>query len=65
MLDISMVGEKVLRTVVLSDAVGFTARMQSDEPNALQALAHDHQVFRAAVLAHEGQVVKSTGDGLL
>lgn len=65
MLDISMVGEKVLRTVVLSDAVGFTARMQSDEPNALQALAHDHQVFRAAVLAHEGEVVKSTGDGLL
>ncbi|MEI7577735.1 MAG: adenylate/guanylate cyclase domain-containing protein [Armatimonadota bacterium] len=60
-----MVGDKVLRTVVLSDAVGFTARMQADEPAALMALANDHTVFRAAVESHDGVVVKSTGDGLL
>lgn len=60
-----MLGEKVLRTVVLSDAVGFTARMQADEPEALRALSADHQVFREAVAAHGGVVVKSTGDGLL
>lgn len=60
-----MVGEKVLRTVVLSDAVAFTARMQADEPGALAALANDHKVFRAVVESHDGVVVKSTGDGLL
>jgi len=60
-----MVGDKVLRTVVLSDAVGFTARMQADEPSALAALSSDHLAFRTAVEGHEGVVVKSTGDGLL
>ncbi len=60
-----MVGEKVLRTVVLSDAVAFTARMQADEPGALTALANDHRAFRAVVESHDGVVVKSTGDGLL
>jgi hypothetical protein len=60
-----MVGDKVLRTVVLSDAVGFTARMQADEPAALAALSSDHLAFRSAVEGHEGVVVKSTGDGLL
>ena len=60
-----MVGDKVLRTVVLSDAVGFTARMQADEPAALEALSSDHLAFRIAVEGHEGVVVKSTGDGLL
>ncbi len=60
-----MVGEKVLRTVVLSDAVGFTSRMQADEPAALAALSNDHKVFRAVVESHDGVVIKSTGDGLL
>lgn len=58
-------GEKVLRTVVLSDAVAFTARMQADEPGALASLANDHKAFRAVVESHDGVVVKSTGDGLL
>ncbi len=60
-----MQGEKRLGTVVLTDAVGFTARMQADEPGALRSLANDHLAFRTVVEAHDGRVVKSTGDGLL
>jgi hypothetical protein len=50
---------------VLTDAVGFTERMRQNEPAALRLLAEHQQVFTKEFAAHQGQIIKSTGDGYL
>lgn len=60
-----MAGQRALLTVVITDAVGFSMRAGHDEERALAELHADFAIMRAAVEAHGGKVVKSTGDGLL
>jgi serine/threonine-protein kinase len=50
---------------MLTDAVGFSARMSVDEVLTLQLIRRDQQLMTTLCNAHEGQVLKSTGDGLL
>ena len=60
-----MAGQRALLTVVLTDAVGFSAKAGHDEESALRELNADFAIMRAAVEAHGGHVIKTTGDGLL
>jgi class 3 adenylate cyclase len=60
-----MEGTRALRTVVLTDAAGFTKRMREDEPGALVVLRADISVLETCIAAHDGTIVKRTGDGLL
>lgn len=60
-----MASKRALVTVLLTDAVGFSTRARENEALALEELGQDFAVIRAEVEAHQGRVLKSTGDGLL
>lgn len=55
----------MLAAIVVTDAVGFSARMSSDEEKALKAINQDLALMSDLCELCEGQVLKSTGDGLL
>lgn len=58
-------GHRTNATVVFTDCVGFSARMSDDEEQTLKLLNRDHKRMRRLCEQFEGQVLKSTGDGLL
>jgi len=60
-----MAGKRALVTVLLTDAVSFSTRIREDEAAALASLEADFEIIRSVAGAKEGNVLKSTGDGLL
>lgn len=58
-------GQRALAAIVVTDAVGFSARMSVDEENTLQLIQRDLALMAEHCEEFEGQVLKSTGDGLL
>ncbi|MGF1521964.1 MAG: protein kinase [Leptolyngbyaceae cyanobacterium] len=58
-------GRRTLAAIVLTDAVGFSARMSVEEENTLSLIHRDLKLFETICQQFEGRVIKSTGDGLL
>ncbi len=58
-------GERRLAAICFTDAVGYSARMQGDETDTLKLLRSDFERMGALCTQHGGEVLKSTGDGLL
>ncbi len=58
-------GGRRLAAIVFTDAVGYSARMQTDEASTLALVQSDFEQMRRQCGQHGGQVLKSTGDGLL
>jgi adenylate cyclase len=55
-----------LAAIVAADVVGYARLMGADETGTLEALrSHRRQLIDPLVAAHKGQIVKTTGDGLL
>jgi hypothetical protein len=50
---------------VFTDVVSFSARMHTDEVGTLKLLQRDFAEMRRLCAEHEGEVLKTTGDGLL
>ena len=50
---------------MLTDAVGFSARMSVNEVLTLELIRRDQQLMASLCQQHNGRVLKSTGDGLL
>jgi class 3 adenylate cyclase len=50
---------------MVTDAVGFSARMSVDEEQTLTLIHRDQQCMQQLCQQYEGRVLKSTGDGLL
>ncbi|MDV3353367.1 adenylate/guanylate cyclase domain-containing protein [Leptolyngbyaceae cyanobacterium CCMR0082] len=57
--------QRVLAAIVVTDAVGFSAQMSSDEERALAIINRDLKQIAGLCNVFKGQVLKSTGDGLL
>jgi len=57
--------ERVLATIVFTDVVGYSARMQQDERRTLALVARDLQFITDQCRKCGGRVLKNTGDGLL
>ena len=55
---------RVLATIVFTDAVGFSARMAADERGTIALLQRDLQYITHQCKAYGGRVLKNTGDGL-
>jgi len=58
-------GQRALAAIVFTDTVGFSKLMSKDEEGTLRLVARDLDLMKAACGAFGGQVLKSTGDGLL
>ena len=58
-------GQRSLAAIVFTDVVSFSARMQTDEELTLHILQRDFEAMRRICAAHQGTVLKTTGDGLL
>ncbi|MEB3268146.1 MAG: adenylate/guanylate cyclase domain-containing protein [Leptolyngbya sp.] len=56
---------RALAAIVLTDAVGFSARMSIDEGGTLRLIQRDLKMMESLCEQYQGQVLKSTGDGLL
>lgn len=61
----TLLGQRTLAAIVFTDAVNFSGMAQANEEHALRLLQRDTAGIRAIAAGHEGQVLKSTGDGLL
>ena len=57
--------QRVLAAIVVTDAVGFSAQMSADEERALAIINRDLKQIAGLCNVFKGQVLKSTGDGLL
>lgn len=57
--------QRALAAIVLTDAVSFSARMSVDEEGTLALIQRDLNLMADLCHCHDGQVLKSTGDGLL
>ncbi|MEL6230218.1 MAG: adenylate/guanylate cyclase domain-containing protein [Cyanobacteria bacterium J06627_3] len=57
--------QRVLAAIVVTDAVGFSAQMSADEERALATINRDLKQIAGLCKVFNGQVLKSTGDGLL
>lgn len=62
---VSEAGRRVLAAIVFTDVDDFSARVQENEEQTLALVRRDLERIRAVCAAHEGRVLKSTGDGLL
>ncbi len=58
-------GQRMLAAIIFTDTVGFSARMRKDEEQTLHLIARDLSLMKETCAKFEGQVLKSTGDGLL
>ncbi len=58
-------GHRTLAAIMLTDAVGFSARMSVQEELTLSQLQRDQVLMSRLCEQFEGKVLKSTGDGLL
>lgn len=57
--------QRALAAIVLTDAAGFSARMSDDEEGTLALIQRDLKLMARLCDSYGGQVLKSTGDGLL
>ncbi len=57
--------QRVLAAIVITDAVGFSARMSIDEETTLRLIQRDLRLMGDLCARYHGQLLKSTGDGLL
>ncbi|MEX2648075.1 MAG: tetratricopeptide repeat protein [Alphaproteobacteria bacterium] len=58
--------ERRLAAILCADAVGFSRSMGLDEAGTLAALESDiRDILAPAIAAHQGRIVKTTGDGVL
>ncbi len=57
--------QRSLAAIVFTDVVSFSARMHADEVGTLKLLERDFAEMRRLCAEHEGEVLKTTGDGLL
>ncbi len=57
--------QRSLAAIVFTDVVSFSARMHADEVGTLKLLERDFAEMRRVCAEHEGEVLKTTGDGLL
>ncbi|NJN22624.1 MAG: adenylate/guanylate cyclase domain-containing protein [Leptolyngbya sp. RL_3_1] len=62
---ISSETHRVLAAIVVTDAVSFSARMSADEEGTLKLIQRDLKLMADLCEQAGGQVLKSTGDGLL
>ncbi len=53
-----------LAAILAADAVGFTARMASDEDGALRAIKASLEILEQVIGMLGGRVVKTMGDGM-
>lgn len=58
-------GHRALAAIVVTDGVGFSARMSVDEELTLNLIHRDLRLMADLCEKSEGHVLKSTGDGLL
>jgi class 3 adenylate cyclase len=58
-------GQRRLAAIMFTDVVGFSARVQANEALSLRLVKRDLALITQACAASGGQVLKSTGDGLL
>jgi class 3 adenylate cyclase len=63
--DASGTGQRTLAAIVFTDAVSFSRMMSRDEERGLRLVARDLAAMRTVCETFGGQVLKSTGDGLL
>jgi class 3 adenylate cyclase len=57
--------ERKLAAIMFTDMVGYSALAQRDESLALELLDEHRALLRPAFLKHQGQEVKTIGDGFL
>ena len=58
--------ERRLAAVLAADVAGYSRLMGADEVGTLAALkAHRREIVDPAIAAHNGRIVKTTGDGML
>src|SRR5436190_291472 len=58
--------ERRLAAILAADVVGYSRMMEADETDTLARLkSHLGDLVRPAIAAHRGNIVKTTGDGLL
>ena len=58
-------GQRTLAAIVFTDGVSFSARMAEAEEHTLNLIRRDFQLMTELCEQFEGQVIKTTGDGLL
>jgi adenylate cyclase len=58
-------GQRILAAIMITDAVGFSARMSVNEGLTLQLIDRDLKLIARTCQEFGGTVLKSTGDGLL
>ena len=58
-------GRRTLAAIVFTDVAGFSARVQDDEDRTLRLVKRDFDFMKKICGRAGGQVLKSTGDGLL
>jgi len=58
-------GHRILAAIMITDAVGFSARMSVDEGLTLKIIDRDLSLIAKVCNDYGGNVLKSTGDGLL
>ncbi len=58
-------GQRALAAIVVTDGVGFSARMVEDEEQTLNLICRDLDLMSRLCHQMQGQVLKNTGDGLL
>jgi class 3 adenylate cyclase len=58
-------GQRTLAAIIFTDTVGFSALMSKDEEKTLRLVARDLDQMKSLCVSFGGQVLKSTGDGLL
>lgn len=56
---------RTLRCILFTDMVGFSKLAQRDEAGALALLEEQRELVRPFVEEHQGELIKSMGDGLL
>ena len=54
-----------LAAVVFTDVVGYSSRMQRDEPGTIAAVQADFDRMRQACTAYHGEVLNTMGDGMM
>lgn len=58
-------GQRTLAAIVFTDGVNFSARMSTAEEHTLDLMNRDLSLMRRLCTQFSGQVLKSTGDGLM
>ncbi|MBD2461426.1 protein kinase [Oscillatoria sp. FACHB-1407] len=58
-------GQRTLAAIVFTDGVNFSARMSTAEEHTLDLMNRDISIMRRLCVQFSGQVLKSTGDGLM